>query len=392
MPTDIRYSKIQSDMQLEYQSYLGNFLQHSPVVACRGKEGYADLLFGDPHDGALPGIKEALQAQIVESNEVGFRYVHHLPEAQEAATNALCIRTGIDFTPERTFITTGAFAGLICCLKAFCWQGSKVIYLEPPWFYYKAMIKSVGARPHGVELDSHGWTVPYEKLYEAVDYETSAVIINSPHNPTGKTFSEQELAKIANVLQEASRKIGRTIPVISDEAYARIVYEGEHAPSLTRYYKDTVTVYTYGKALLAPSLRLGYLAVTSDFAEFTALKKLFDSIQPTAGWLLPPCFIQRAIPQLENLCVNVDQLKKRRDHLIESLQTGGFNVTPAQGSFYMLIESPIPDDNNYSLILREKNVLVLPGSTMERKGTFRVSLTATDRMIDMAGDVFASSA
>lgn len=386
----VQLSETRERARDEYEEFLGSFLRDSPVVARRGDPEAADLLFGDPHDPSLPGIADILHAQVDVSQSLGYQYVHHMPEARETAAQVLSRRTGLDFAADDLFLNTGAFSGLMCCLQSLCEPDTEVLYLSPPWFYYRSMIRSVGAIPRGVDLNPDGWTIPLDEMAAAIGPQTSAVLVNSPHNPTGRVFSEEELAGLAKVLSDASHRLGRNIPVISDEAYARIVYECPHAPTLARHYPATIVVYTYGKTLLAPSLRVGYMALAPGFPEPVRMRRMFDAVQPIGGWLLPACLVQRALPGLERLCVDLQQLKRRRDRLVSALHEGGYRVTPAQGTFYMLVGSPEQDDEAFSRYLESRNVLVLPGSTLETPGTFRVSLTASDAMVEQACDIFRS--
>ncbi|QPJ64343.1 MAG: aminotransferase class I/II-fold pyridoxal phosphate-dependent enzyme [Candidatus Nitrohelix vancouverensis] len=384
----VEFSSVREQAREEYEKFLGTFLRDSPVVARRGDPKVADLVFGDPHDPSLSGIAEALHAAVDVSADLGYRYLHHLPEAREAATDALSQRTGLNFESDDLFLNTGAFSGLVCCLQALCDPGSEALYLSPPWFYYRSMIKSVGAIPKGVDLNPEDWGLPLDAIKSAIGPKTSAVLINSPHNPSGKVLSDEELSALAEILTEASRRLGREIPIISDEAYSRIVFDQAHAPTPARHYAATIVLYTYGKTLLAPSLRMGYMALAPGFPDSARMRRMFDAIQPMGGWLLPTCIGQRALPQLENLCVDLEQIKRRRDHLVSALREGGYRVVPAEGTFYMLVDSPDPDDIAFSLYLESRDVLVLPGSVLETPGTFRVSLTASDRMIEQAAEVF----
>ncbi|QNK61063.1 aminotransferase class I/II-fold pyridoxal phosphate-dependent enzyme [Pedobacter sp. PAMC26386] len=386
----IRTSATSEQARSEYEKFLGIFLRESPVIKRRGEPGVADLLFGDPHGQTLPEIADILHAQVDISHAAGFKYVHHIQSSREVAAELLARRSGIDFAADDLFFTTGAFAGLSCCLQALCDPFTEVVYLAPPWFYYESMIKSVGAIPRGVDLNLQDWSIPMSQFEAAIGSQTSAILINSPHNPTGKVFSSAELAELANIVAEASLRLGRTIPIISDEAYARIVYECDHAPSPAKFYPATVTIYTYGKTLLAPSLRIGYMALAPGFPEVEKMRHVLDALQPIGGWQLPGCILQRAVPHLENLCIDIAQLQRRRDSLVVALNEGGFRVTPAQGTFYMLVDSPEPNDEHFSRVLESRNVLVLPGSTMKIPGTFRVSLTASDAMIAQACEVFRS--
>ncbi|WP_222539174.1 aminotransferase class I/II-fold pyridoxal phosphate-dependent enzyme [Pedobacter polysacchareus] len=386
----IKLSESSEKARAEYEQHLGVFLRESPVTKRRGEPGFADLLFGDPHGHSFPEIAEILHEQVDISHHLGFKYVHHIESSRAAAASSLSQRSGIKYAAGDLFFTTGAFAGLSCCLQALCDPLTEVLYLGPPWFYYEPMIRSQGAIPKGVDLNPLDWSVSMSQFEAAIGPKTSAILLNSPHNPTGKVFSAQELLELTNIVAAASQRLGRTIPIISDEAYARIVFECSHAPSPAAFYPATISIYTYGKTLLAPSLRIGYMALAPGFPEAAHMRQVIDALQPISGWQLPGCILQRAVPHLESLCVDIAQLKRRRDHLVSALREGGFKVNPAQGTFYMLVDSPEPSDEHYSRVLEQRKVLVLPGSTMKIPGTFRVSLTASDEMIDQAAEVFRS--
>jgi len=385
----IQLSCTRENAREEYEKYLGVFLRESPVVAHRGQPGIADLLFGDPHDPALPEIGRIIKEQVSKSEQKNYRYIHHLEEAREAAAAHLSQRTGILFNPKDLYLTTGAFAGLTISLQLLCDRDAEVVYLSPPWFYYRSMIKAAGAIPVGVDLHPDDWSIPMDALDAAINSRTRAIIINSPHNPTGKVFSEEELSSLAATISAASRRIGRPVPVISDEAYARIVFDQPHAPGIARYYPYTIVLYTYGKTLLAPSLRLGYMALPAHFPEAERIGRSFDAFQPIGGWLLPTCITQRSLPELESLCIDLDRLRRRRDKLVTALRLGNYQVRSPQGTFYILATSPDPDDVAFSLHLCNKGLLVLPGATLETPGTFRLSLTASDEMIDQACAIFS---
>jgi aspartate aminotransferase len=130
------------------------------------------------------------------------------------------------------------------------------------------------------------------------------------------------------------------------------------------------------------------MALAPGYPDASRMRRMFDAIQPFAGWLLPVGLVQRSLPELEKLCIDIDRLERRRDRLVAALREGSYQVTPAQGTFYMLVTSPDPDDDALSRKLERRDVLVLPGSTLETPGTFRVSLTASDKMIEQASRVF----
>src|SRR5690606_40866487 len=101
---------------------------------------------------------------------------------------------------------------------------------------------------------------------DAITPRTRMIIVNSPNNPTGRIYPPSTLRDLAQVLEEASERNGRRIILLSDEAYSRIVFDGGDYPSPTAFYPDTLIAYTYGKTLLTPGQRIGYVAVHPEMA------------------------------------------------------------------------------------------------------------------------------
>ena len=124
-----------------------------------------------------------------------------------------------------------------------------------------------------------------EAVAAAITPRTRAIIVNSPNNPTGRIYRAPELAALGAVLTEASERHGRPIVLISDESYNRIVFDGIEFRSPALDYPATMTIYTYGKTLLAPGQRIGYAAMSPTFPDREAMAHRIcgSSSWPPAG-------------------------------------------------------------------------------------------------------------
>src|SRR5207245_790026 len=118
------------------------------------------------------------------------------------------------------------FGALATCIRAVSDPGDEVIYLSPPWFFYESMIRFAGAEPVRVDLSAPEFDLDAEAVAAAITPRTRAIIVNSPHNPSGRIYQTEALERLAAVLTEASELAGRAIYMLSDEAYCRIVYDG----------------------------------------------------------------------------------------------------------------------------------------------------------------------
>jgi aspartate aminotransferase len=269
--------------------------------------------------------------------------------------------------------------------------GDEVIFLSPPWFFYELMIASAGATAVRVRLEAPDFDLDPEAVAAAITPRTRAIIVNTPNNPSGRIYREPELAALGQVLRDASARHGRPITLLSDEAYNRIVFDGIDFRSPALDYDATITIYTYGKTTLAPGQRIGYAAMSPTYPDKAAVGYRIFVQQLAAGWGFPTALLQHAIRDLEGLSVDIPALQARRDRMVPALREMGYEVTRPEGTFYLLARSPDPDDLAFCDRLAEHGALVLPGTIVECPGWFRISLTASDEMVERGLNAFRAA-
>src|SRR5690606_5872221 len=149
-------------------------------------------------------------------------------------------------------------------LLALAGEDDEVVFISPPWFFYEAMIVAAGATPVRVPVQPGSFDLYLEAIRAAITPQRRVVLVNSQHHSNAMIYPHETLERLAKLLREASERHGRPIYLISDESYSRIVYDGRTYHSPAAYYPYTVLIYTFGKTLLAPSQRLGYIALPPD--------------------------------------------------------------------------------------------------------------------------------
>jgi aspartate aminotransferase len=341
-----------------------------------------DFVAGNPQDMPLPGFVAAMQRWIVPQNKNWFAYKMNEPEPREAVAAALHARRGVTFRPEDIYLTTGAFGALVVALDAILDPGDEVIYISPPWFLYEAMIVRAGGRPVRVRMDERTFDLDLLAIEQALTPHTRAIIINSPNNPTGKIYPPETLRALAELLDKASRRAGRPIYLVSDEAYYRIVFDGRPYHSPTAFYPHSFLVYTYGKTLLTPGQRVGFIALPPQMPQRDEIGAALLVSQLVGGCIFPNAVLQYALPELEQLSIDIPHLQRKRDRLVTGLRAAGYELHVPEGTFYLLPRSPLADDTAFVSLLAQKGVYCLPGSIMEMPGYFRLSATASDEMIE----------
>jgi aspartate aminotransferase len=370
---------------------LVDFFTQSAFARRGDAPGACVFVAGDPQELALPGFVEALQRWVVPRSPQWYAYTLSQRSAQEAVAAGLRERLGLAFEPDDIVLTNGAFAGLAMVLALIADPGDEVIFNSPPWFFYEAMIAWGGAVPVRVRVRPDDFDLDLDAIGAALTPRTRAIIINTPNNPTGRIYPLETLQALAARLEDTSRRNGRTVYLISDEAYSRILYDGRRHHSPAQAYANTFVVYTYGKTLLTPGQRIGCVALPPAMSDRVALREMLLPVQHLMGYLYPNALLQHALPDLERLSVDLNRLQRRRDRMVGALRAMGYSLHVPEATFYLLPRSPVPDDQAFAERLARDDVFVLPGTVVEMPGYFRISLTANDDMVERALPVFAAA-
>ena len=351
----------------------------------------ANFAVGNPQEMPIPAYVDALRTHLTPRDKDWFAYKQSEPRARAAVARSLSARTGIDWDPADVAMTNGGFAALAVALRAVLDPGDEVVFLTPPWFFYELLILAAGGEPVRVRLPAPGFEVDPTAIGAAISPRTRAVLLNSPHNPGGRVVPIETLRALGDTLESASRRAGRPIFLISDEPYNRIVFDGRQFHSPAEVYPRTITTYSYGKTLLAPGMRIGYLTVPPTMPDRDEFRDVVFVAQFATGYAFPNALLQHAIEDLERLSIDVGALERRRNRLVPALRALGYETTMPEGTFYVMVRAPIADDLAFADVLARHRILVLPGTVAEAPGWFRLSLTASDSMVSSALPGFAAA-
>ena len=271
----------------------GLFQQHAR------RPGIGDFAFGNPHDPPVAGLSEALKQAATPRSKDWFAYKNSEPESRTLVAASLRARDGLPYLDDDICMNNGAFGGLAAALDAIADPGDEVIYNSPPSFFYEALTLDRGAVPVRVQVDPRTWDLDLQAIARALTPRTRAIIVDSPHNPTGRIYPPQTL-------------------------------------------------------------------------------------QARPVWAFPNAILQHALAELDTLSIDVARIQRRRDRLVSALRGFGYTVHEPQATFDLLPRSPISDDWAFAERLAERNVLTMPGQVAELPGYFRLSLTASDDMVERA--------
>ena len=372
-------------------SAVTEFFFSSRYGESRQNPDICDFTFGNPHEMALDGLVSAIREHAEPQNKDWFAYKTSEEDPQMFLAKRLSSEIGLDFEPPDIALTAGAFAAIMVTFRLVLDASDEAIFSEPAWFCYEPMLAAADAVPVKVDLKPPRFDLDIEAIEAAIRPKTRLVIVNTPHNPTGRIYDRESLAALADLLNRASARTGRRIFLLSDEPYRRLRYDGREFPSPAAVYPWTLISYSYGKVLLAPGQRLGYLAICplmpSDDRQ--ALRDAMFAAQMALGWCFPNAVMQYAIPDLETLTIDQSALASRRDIMVTALSNSGFEVLPPEGTFYLWCRWPEGDHEAQWNFLADQDVFVMPGRIMNAPDYFRISLTASNDMVARALPAFA---
>jgi len=369
------------------------FYSTSRYADRRFEPGIADFTFGNPQEMPLPGFVAALGAAIEPRDMNWFAYKTSEDEPRAFLAEHVGRELGLDFAPDDFALTAGAFAAIALAFRLVLDAGDEAIFAEPAWFCYEPMLLAADTVPVKVRLRGPRFDLDLAAIAAAITPRTRLVIVNTPHNPTGRIYGRAELEALADVLDRASARIGRRIFLLSDEPYRRLRFDENAFVSPAAVYPWTLVSYSYGKVLLTPGQRLGYLALSPlmPSGERRVIAGATLAAQMALGWNFASAVMQHAIPALEDLSIDLPAFTRRRDRLMGVLAEAGYAPLLPEGTFYLFAGWPPGDPEVHWNRLADHDVFVMPGSVMGAPDHFRISLTASDAMVEKAVPAFLAA-
>ena len=365
------------------------FEEGARLKAELGPENVFDFSLGNPNMEPPEEFHQALKAA-VDNPQLGTHA--YMPNAGYADTRAAVAEYlsglhDVAFGPEQVLMSCGAAGALNCALKAILNPGDEILTFRPFFVEYTFYVDNHGGKAVTVPV-LPDFSMDLAALEAEISPRTAAVLINSPNNPTGKVYSESDMRALGNLLDRKSAELGRTIYLIADEPYRKIVYEGVSVPSPFRHYKNSIVVTSYSKDLSLPGERIGFLVVHPEADAAGALMNGAVLANRILGFVNAPALMQRVVRHLQGVSVDISVYQTKRDMLCDELAQAGYDFHKPEGAFYLFPKSPIPDDVAFVAELQKQNILAVPGRGFGGPGYFRLAYCVDDATIERSAPAF----
>lgn len=279
----------------------------------------------------------------------------------------------MSYGAEHIFMTSGAASALCHAIRCVMRPGEEVIAFAPYFPEYRPYVELADGTLKVVQADTETFQINFDRLKEALNEKTAAVIVNSPCNPSGVVFSDKTLKELSGILEEVQRKFGHEIFIISDEPYREIAFDGIRVPYVSKYYANTISCYSFSKSLSVPGDRIGYLAVNPSAAGADILVPMCGQVSRGLGHNCPTAFVQLAVGKMIGKTADLSVYERNMNLLFDAFNSLGMECVRPNGTFYLFPKSPEPDAKSFCEKAKYHNLIFVPGDCFGCPGHFRVS-------------------
>jgi aspartate/methionine/tyrosine aminotransferase len=275
----------------------------------------------------------------------------------------------LDYDPEKHItVTVGATEAIYVVITALINPGDEVIVLEPFYDSYVASIKMAGGVPVPVTMHAPTFSVNQAELEAAITPKTKLLILNNPHNPTGKVWTKEELTAVSNVV------IKNDLYLLSDEVYEFLLFDGvKHFPTATlaQMYERTITISSAGKTFGLTGWKIGWICANEEITRASRLVHQYVTFAVSTFTQEAVAEGLKALPKY--LPEFVSLYKSKRDYFYDGMMKLGFKFEIPRGTYFMMVpiagKTDLNDVDFAMKLIKERKVATVPPSAFYLKST-----------------------
>lgn len=349
------------------------------------RHGAVNLGQGFPDFGWPPEILDAAARALTEGSNQ-YAPSRGLPALREAVAAHYGRHQGLDLNADHVCVTSGATEALAAAILATVQPGDEVVVMTPAYDAYAPLVRRAGGVVREVALQPPGWRVDAGALAAAVSDRTRAVILNNPHNPTGRLFDRDELDAVADLART------HDLTVIADEVWEHILLDGQSftpIASLPGMAERTLKCGSAGKIFSLTGWKIGWLVAAPELAAVAARAHQFLTFASAPN-------LQAAVAHGMNegdawIAPMRQRFARARDRMVSGLEAAGFAALPSASTYFLCVDLAasgiaVSDELFAARAVEEAGVAVVPLSafaeTGEPKHLVRLCFAKKDETID----------
>lgn len=352
----------------------------SEYATARGKEiGYQnvfDYSLGNPSVPAPENFKKAMIRLLEECDPMqihGYSPSLGIPAVKDKIAESLNRRFGMNYTGRHIFMTAGAAGAIAHAVRCVTAPGDEVLTFAPFFPEYHPYIDLTGAKLKVVPADTESFQINFKSFEEMLTDKVTAVLVNTPNNPSGIVYTKSTIEKMAQIMKNKSEEYGHDIYLISDEPYREILFKGVEEIYVSKLYDNSISCYSYSKSLSVPGERIGYIAVNPACKDAELIVNMCGQISRGIGHNCPSSIIQLAVAEVLYETSDLSVYERNMNILYEELTRLGFTCVKPGGTFYIFPKALEEDAKVFCQKAKNYDLILVPGDSFGCPGYFRMA-------------------
>jgi len=379
-------------IQMEKSSWIRKMFDKGAELKQQfGAENVFDFSLGNPDIPPPANTRDSLielADQLCKPLGMGYCRSAGLPPFREALAKMLKKEQQVDVQAENVVVTCGAAGAITSFFRAVLEQGDEVICPSPYFVEYGAYCGHFGGVLKPVPSIAPDFRLDIPAIKAALTDKTRVMLINSPNNPTGCVYSQEELSELGDWINIVNQGRERPVYLVSDEPYRFLAYDGIEVPPVLPLTPFSLVLGSFSKKLSIPGERVGYIVANPEMPNVQILMDAVTLTNRTLGFVNAPVIGQRIALKMLDAGVDMSIYLSRRDAMASLLTEAGIKFAMPKGAFYFFAEAPGGNDIKFVKDLMNKNILVVPGTGFGYPGYFRMAFCVDVDVIKRAAPAF----
>jgi aspartate aminotransferase len=360
-----------------------------------GADAVCDFSLGNPDVPPPERTREVLHSladSVVAPLGLGYCPNAGIPAVRKAMAEYLSAQQKTSLSADDVVMTVGAAGALVSFFRAVVEEGDEIIVPAPYFVEYGAYCGHFGGVLKSVPSIPPSFRPDIKALADAITPRTRAIIVNSPNNPTGCIYSEEDMSAIASLVnaENARRKEvdGRAMFLVSDEPYRAFAYDGAEVPAVLPLTPWALVFGSFSKTLSLAGERIGYFAANPEMEGQKELVAAVTLTNRTLGFVNAPVIGQKLVAALADTTVDLEIYDRRRKLMAQVLRDAGLEFEMPRGAFYFFVKSPVDDDLLFVDALLQEKILAVTGKGFGFPGYVRLSCSVDEKIIARSAEGF----
>ena len=353
-----------------------------------GEDAVCDFSLGNP-DVPPPAAAKAALEKIAENavKPLGLGYCPNagIPAVRAAMAEYLSKQQETQVDASHVIMSVGAAGAMVSFFRAVIERGDEVLVSAPYFVEYGFYCGHFGGTLKSVKALTPDFRPDIDALEKAVTPRTRVLIVNSPNNPTGCIYPEEDLRRIAKIVDEENERRekegGRPLFLLSDEPYRIFAFDGVKVPPILPLTKWSLVIGSFSKSISLAGERVGYLLANPAMPDVQTLLAALVLTTRTLGSVNAPVIGQRLAAELLDETVDLSIYDSRRKLMAKVLSNAGIEFPMPAGAFYFFAKSPVADEMKFVDALLEEKILVVTGKGFGYPGYIRLSCSVDEQII-----------